>query len=85
MTVDLNPLLPAPTGLFSISLNGAIQTSWNRTRASRRRSLRYYRVYSSLYDLDNNLCSAQWYLEGTTVSEDFISSGLTNGVPSASR
>jgi hypothetical protein len=82
VTVDLNPPLPAPTGLFSVSLNGAIQLSWNPNARNAAPALfAYYRVYSSLYDLDNNLCSAQWFLEGTTVSDDFISSGLTNGVP----
>jgi hypothetical protein len=82
VTVDLSPPLPAPTGLFSVSLNTAIQLSWNpNARLAAPSLFAYYRVYSSAYDLDNNLCSAQWYLEGTTVSEDFISSGLTNGVP----
>jgi hypothetical protein len=39
-------------------------------------------VYSTPYNLDTGVCSgSDWVLEGTTVSEDFIASGLANGVP----
>ena len=42
----------------------------------------YYRVYSTPYDLDANLCDGDfWVLEGTTVSEDFLATGLANGAP----
>jgi hypothetical protein len=42
----------------------------------------YYRVYSTVYDLDANVCDGDlWVLEGTTVSEDFLATGLTNGSP----
>ncbi len=80
-TVDANNQLPAPAGLVGISLNTAIQTSWLPNARNAAPSLfRYYRVYSTSYNIDTNLCGTQWLLEGTTVSEDFVSSGLTNGV-----
>jgi hypothetical protein len=82
VTVDASNTLPAPAGLAPINLNRAVQLSWaNNARASRPGLFSYYRVYSTLYDLDNNLCDSAWELEGTTVSEDFIASGLPNGVP----
>jgi len=83
VTVNSTNQLPAPTGLTPVSLNTAIQISWSaNARLSAPTLFSYYRVYSTSYDIATNVCNATtWVLEGTTVSEDFISSGLTNGVP----
>jgi hypothetical protein len=80
--VDASNTLFAPSGLTPVNLNRAVQLSWsNNARKSRPALFSYYRVYSTLYDLDRNRCDSTWDLEGTTVSEDFIASGLANGVP----
>jgi hypothetical protein len=39
-----------------------------------------YRVFSTTYDLDNDICGS-WRLEGTTVAPEFIVGALSNGVP----
>ncbi len=82
ITVDNTELLPSPAGLFAIALNQAVQLSWSsNARTANPSAFSYYRLYSTAYDLDNNLCDTTWVLEGTTVSEDFIASGLPNGQP----
>ncbi len=83
VTVDERNRLPAPATLFSISLDRAIQLSWSANGRQTDPSLfDYYRVYSTPYSLEQNLCSsAFWVLEGTTISEDFLASGLPNGEP----
>ncbi len=82
VTVDASNSLIAPGSLSSISLNQAVQLSWTPDARNDAPALfDYYRVYSTTYDLDANLCDANWALEGTTVSEDFIASGLPNGEP----
>jgi len=82
ITVDSTAVLPAPLGLVPVSLNQAVQISWQpNARAGANAGLfSYYRVYSADYTVATNLCTNDWVLEGTTVSEDFIASGLTNGV-----
>lgn len=82
VTVDIDDRLPAPSGLVSISLDRAVHLSWsaNAYNADPDR-FDYYRVYSTLYDLDAQLCDTDWFLEGTTVSDDFLMTGLTNGRP----
>ena len=80
VTVDLANRLPTPTGLVSISLDGAIQLGWSNNAHLGR--FDYYRVYSTTYDLDAGVCAVDdWFLEGTTFSEDFLVTGLTNGRP----
>lgn len=83
VTVDNSLQLPSPSGLIAIALNTAVQLSWaSNARTANPSAFNYYRVYSTAYDLDQNACdSTTWVLEGTTVSEDFISSGLPNGQP----
>ena len=68
---------------LSISLNTAIQLSWDpNARLANPDRFSHYNVYSTSYDLDRSICDdAGWALEGTSVSEDFLVSGLTNGVP----
>lgn len=83
VTVDERNRLPAPNTLMSVSLDGAVQLAWSANGRTTDPSLFwYYRVYSTTYDLDNNLCSAaNWVLEGSTVSEDFLVTGIANGAP----
>jgi hypothetical protein len=81
VTIDERLALEKPASLTTTSLNGAIALSWSdnafTTNPSR---FKIYRVYSTSYDLDQDLCGQTWSLEGTTVSPDFIASALTNGV-----
>jgi hypothetical protein len=83
VTVDERNRLPAPSGLTSVSLDRAVQLSWpNNARQANAQLFAYYRVYSTSYDLDADRCdAANWVLEGTTVSEDFLATGLPNGAP----
>lgn len=83
VTIDERNRLPAPSALVSVSLDRAVQLSWpSNGRTADPAVFAYYRVYSTPYDLDNNLCDAQgWVLEGSTVSEDFLATGLANGAP----
>jgi len=74
--------LQRPTALTSLSLNGSIHLSWTdnafQTAPGR---FKWYRVYSTAYDLDQGLCDATWLLEGTTVAPEFLASAMNNGVP----
>ncbi|MEP6690642.1 MAG: hypothetical protein ABJD07_05760 [Gemmatimonadaceae bacterium] len=84
-SVTVNPAnaLAAPSGLATITLNRAIRMSWSAAvRQANPTLFDYYRTYSTPYNLDTGVCdAARWALEGTTVSEDFIASGLPNGSP----
>jgi hypothetical protein len=82
ITVDERLRLEKPASLLSISLNGAIHLEWadNAYTANPTR-FKWYRVYSTLYNLDTGFCDASWGLEGTTVAPEFLASALTNGSP----
>jgi hypothetical protein len=82
ITVDERLQLDRPSSLFSISLNGAIHLEWadNAYQADPNR-FKWYRIYSTSYDLDLGLCGATWLLEGTTVAPEFLVSAMSNGVP----
>lgn len=82
LTVDvLASRLPAPLGISSISLNGAVQLTWrsNAVDASHG-TFDYYRVYSTAYDGSRGVCTANWVVEGSTVSDAFYAGNLGNGV-----
>jgi len=82
VTVDFfTGRLPAPLGLTSISLNSAIQLAWssNAVTASPA-TFDHYAVYSTAYDANRGVCTANWVIEGSTVSDGFFSGNLTNGV-----
>jgi hypothetical protein len=83
VTIDERNRLAAPLSLGSISLDRAVQLQWAaNARNANPTQFDTYRVYSSTYDLDTGVCSdANWVLEGSTVSEDFLVTGLTNGSP----
>jgi len=79
--VDERLRLESPDSLFSTSLNQAILLYWtDNPFLDTPTGFKQYRVYSASYDLDNNLCGTQWTLEGTTISPEFLSSELPNGV-----
>ena len=82
ITVDERLQLVAPAWLSSISLNGAIHLQWDDTSyPSAPTRFKWYRIYSTAYNLDTGLCDTDWLLEGTTVAPEFLASALTNGVP----
>jgi hypothetical protein len=82
ITVNEALQLQAPASLSSISLNGAIELSWSdNAYLTDPADFKWYRVYSTGYDLDHGLCGATWSLEGTTVSPEFLAGALVNGVP----
>jgi hypothetical protein len=82
ITVDERLALNAPATLTSVSLNGAIHLQWDDSPfLNNPNAFANYRVYSTSYDLDHNLCGATWSLEGNTVSPGFLVGVLTNGKP----
>ena len=82
ITVDERLQLVAPVWLSSISLNGAIHLEWDDSSyASAPTRFKWYRIYSTDYNLDTGLCDTNWLLEGTTVAPEFLASAMTNGVP----
>jgi hypothetical protein len=82
---DVTPIvLDAPATLTSISLNGAIHLSWsdNSYANAPAGSFLEYRVYSTGYSLDEDLCDATWDFEGSSVfGTEFLVGALTNGSP----
>ena len=81
LTIDLAARLPAPQGLTSTTLNGAIHLQWssNSVDASHG-TFDHYRIYSTAYDAARAVCTADWSVEGTTVTDAFLAGNLTNGV-----
>ncbi len=80
VTVNMANRLPAPLGLSSITLNGAIQLGWSdNALQSGGSTFDHYRVYSSGYSSAQATCILPWYLEGSTVSDAFLVGNLTNG------
>lgn len=82
VTVDERLQLQSPAWLTSISLNGAIDLQWDDTAyLAAPTRFKWYRIYSTDYNLDTGLCGTSWLLEGTTVAPEFLASAMTNGVP----
>ncbi|HWO90036.1 MAG TPA: hypothetical protein VNL98_12895 [Gemmatimonadales bacterium] len=80
--VDERLRLPAPATLVSVSLNRAIHLDWaDNAYEADPDGFAYYRVYSTSYNLDQNLCASSWVLEGTTVAPSFYVGALVNGQP----
>jgi hypothetical protein len=70
-----------PASLASTSLDGAIALTWSdNSYTTDPANFQNYQVFSTSYDLDNDVCGA-WRLEGTTVAPEFIVGALQNGVP----
>jgi len=71
-----------PASLSSTSLDGAVALLWaDNAFEADPSNFQNYRIYSTSYDLDNDLCGSSWTLEGTTVAPEFLVAALTNGVP----
>ncbi len=82
ITVDERLQLDAPASLFSISLNGAVHLEWDdNAYLTAPTRFKWYRIYSTDYNLDTGLCDTSWLLEGTTVAPEFLASAMTNGAP----
>jgi hypothetical protein len=82
ITVDTTPPMPPPGGLApGAPLDSAVALSWNDSvRVDHSAIFNYYRVYSEA--ASGATCptaGAGFGLEGTTVSEDFVVTGLPNG------
>jgi len=82
ITVDERLQLVSPGWLSSISLNGAIHLEWDDSSyVTAPTRFKWYRIYSTAYDLDTGLCGVDWLLEGTTVAPEFLASAMSNGAP----
>jgi hypothetical protein len=81
LIIDLATRLPAPLGVATISLNAAIQLSWQSNAVDAAHgTFDHYRLYSAGYDATRGVCTADWVVEGTTVSDGFLAGNLVNGV-----
>jgi hypothetical protein len=70
-----------PAELTTTSLDGAVALSWSDNAfTADPANFESYAVYSTTYDLDNDVCGNTWALEGTTVAPEFVVGALTNGV-----
>lgn len=80
--VDSRLTLARPSGLSTVSLDGAIALYWpDNAYQQDPDGFRNYRVYSSSYNLDADRCEGGWRLEGTTVAPEFRAGALANGAP----
>jgi hypothetical protein len=71
-----------PATLSSTSLDGAVALTWtDNAYTVDPGNFQNYRVYSTTYNLDQNVCGTSWQLEGTTVSPEFLVGALLNGIP----
>jgi hypothetical protein len=79
--VDERNRLPAPMGMTSVTLNGAVQLQWDQNAVGADPDLfDFYRVYSTSWSLSRGCEPTEWALEGSTVSDGFLSRNLSNGV-----
>jgi hypothetical protein len=70
-----------PASLTSTTLDGAIALVWtDNAFTSDPANFSNYRIYSTSYDLDADLCGSSWGVEGTTVAPEFVVGALANGV-----
>jgi hypothetical protein len=70
-----------PATLSSTTLDRAIALTWSdNSYTADPANFQNYQVFSTSYDLDNDVCGS-WGLEGTTVAPEFIVGALANGVP----
>jgi len=71
-----------PASLSSTTLDGAIALFWtDNAYTSDPTNFSNYRIYSTAYDLDVDLCGSSWGVEGTTVAPEFVAGALANGTP----
>lgn len=70
-----------PASLSSTTLDGAIALAWtDNSFTSDPSNFSHYKIHSTSYDLDADLCGSTWGVEGTTVAPEFVVGALTNGV-----
>ena len=87
ITVVYTPTILAPDSLAGTALDSAAKLHWSADqRLANPAIFAYYRVYSELATVagGDTTCTAaapSFGLEGTTVSEDFVVTGLANGTP----
>jgi hypothetical protein len=83
ISVDTVPPMPAPSGLNGTPLDSGVALTWsNSVRLANTSIFSYYRVYSEQPSGSPASCPAAgsgFGLEGTTVSEDFVVTGIANG------
>ena len=82
VTIDLlSRGCPRRRALRRSRSTAAIQLAWssNAVDASHG-TFDHYRVYSTDYDGSRGVCTADWVVEGSTVSDAFLAGNLTNGV-----
>ncbi len=83
VTIDTTPPMPAPGGLSGVGLDSGVALTWNDSvRVDHSKIFNYYRVYSEAASGSN--CptgGAGFGLEGTTVSENFVVTGIANDTP----
>lgn len=80
VTVDERNRLPAPRTLVSVTLNRGVELSWDpNAYAASPDMFDFYRVYSTSWDVVGGCNLSGWALEGTTVSDGFVSRNLVNG------
>jgi hypothetical protein len=71
-----------PANLESTTLDGAVALFWDdNSYIADPANFEAYGIYSTSYDLDNDVCGNTWALEGTTVAPEFVVGALINGVP----
>lgn len=71
-----------PASLSSTTLDGAVALTWtDNAYTSDPSNFLNYRIYSTSYNLDQDLCGTNYQLEGTTVAPEFVVGALTNGIP----
>jgi hypothetical protein len=75
-------VLQIPSSLFSTSLNGAVHLAWsdNPFINAPADAFLEYRVFSTVYSIDSDLCGEEWSLEGSTIAPEFIVGALENGM-----
>jgi len=85
ITVNTQQVLPPPDGLAEDSLNGGVALTWSAdARLSNPAEFSYYRVYSEPAVVTGGTANcpsgaAGFGLEGSTVSEGYVITNLTNG------
>lgn len=79
--VDERNRLPAPAGVTSVTLNGAVQLQWEQNAVDADPDMfDFYRVYSTSWTVARGCEPGEWSLEGSTVSDGFLARNLSNGV-----
>jgi len=79
--VDERNRLPAPHSLTSVTLNGGVELRWDQNAYDAAPLVfDLYRIYSTSVTATRACDQAAWSLEGTTVSDGFVSRNLPNGV-----